>query len=68
MTLRQAREKRKLTQEQLESISGVAQSVISKIETGDMQSPAWDTVARLCAALNVGPHDVFPVPTAKEAS
>jgi transcriptional regulator with XRE-family HTH domain len=62
MTLRQAREKRKLTQDQLAEQSGVAQSVISRLEAGEIQSPSWETVALLCRALKCRPDEIFPVP------
>lgn len=62
MTLREARKRRKLTQEQLAAISGVDQTTISNLERGAVQSPTWDTVAKLCAALDIdNPQRVFPV-------
>jgi transcriptional regulator with XRE-family HTH domain len=61
--LRAARERKKLTQEQLESKSGVTQGVISRLEreNGD---PAFSTVAKLAAALDVDPRQLRfgPVP------
>lgn len=53
MTLRAAREWRGWTQEQLESLSGVAQTTISKIERGDVLNPSNDTVAKLEVALKL---------------
>lgn len=50
-TLRQARGK--LTQEQLEELSGVAQATISKIERGEIPNPSNDTVKALEEALQV---------------
>lgn len=61
MTLKQARHRRKLTQVELAEKSGVTQQAISSIERGDVENPSWDTVARLCQALNVEPEDIFPV-------
>jgi len=61
MTLREARAKRGLTQEELAKQSGVEQTTISNLETGRVQSPAWDTVARLCRVLKFKPEEVFPV-------
>ena len=55
-----------MTQEALAAASGVDQVTISNIETGKVQSPSWDTVAKLCAALEMDPHDVFPVSEAAE--
>lgn len=67
MTLREARVKRGLTQEELADQSGIEQATISNLETGRVQSPAWDTVAKLCRVLKVKPEDVFPVPSQKAA-
>lgn len=61
MTLKEARIARGLTQEQLAERSGVTQTAISAIELGTVQSPSWDTVASICAVLEVKPEDVFPV-------
>lgn len=52
-TLREAREARKWTQEQLEAASGVAQTTISKIERGDVANPSNDTVTKLEGALKL---------------
>ncbi len=61
MTLLEARLARGLTQEQLAARSGVTQATISNLEVGRVQSPGWDTVAKLCAALDMAPHELFPV-------
>lgn len=53
MTLRQARDLRGWTQEQLEELSGVEQTVISRLERRVTQNPSNDTVAKLEAALKV---------------
>lgn len=68
MTLREARQAKKLTQEALAQLSGIEQATISQLETGRVQSPAWETVAKLCAALDVDPHEVFPVELREEAA
>jgi transcriptional regulator with XRE-family HTH domain len=68
MTLREARQQRKLTQEELAARSGVEQTTISNLETGRVQSPTWETVSRLCKVLRVKPEDVFPVPSGKEVA
>ena len=60
MTLREARKRRRLTQDELAVKSGISQSAISTIERGYIQSPEWKTVAALCRALRVKPEDVFP--------
>jgi transcriptional regulator with XRE-family HTH domain len=56
LTLREAREKRKLTQLALEEKSGVAQGVISAIERGDVKDPNASTLLKLAAALDVDPR------------
>lgn len=66
MTLREARQRRKLTQEELAAKSGVDQSVISKLETGDIQSPSWEVVALLCRVLKFKHEDIFPVPSKQQ--
>lgn len=56
MGLRAARLRRNLSQEQLEQASGVRQSVISRLETGVIASPEFETVCRLAAALDLDPR------------
>jgi len=58
ITLREARKRRGLTQEQLESESGVSQAVISNIERGVVTDPASSTVFKLAAALDVDPRSL----------
>jgi transcriptional regulator with XRE-family HTH domain len=53
LTLREARELKGWTQEQLESESGIAQAHISKIERGDVRNPSNDTVQKLEQALRL---------------
>ena len=53
LTLREARDARKWTQERLEAESGVAQTTISKIERGDVTNPSNDTVQKLEQALRL---------------
>jgi transcriptional regulator with XRE-family HTH domain len=54
--LRAARERRGLTQEQLEESSGVPQAVISKLERNPDARPTFDTVIKLADALGVDPR------------
>ena len=61
MTLRTARTKAGLTQEELAEKSGVEQTTISNLETGRVQSPQWDTVAKLADALGLDPYKLFPI-------
>lgn len=56
VTLRAARQRRGLTQEQLESASGVSQTVISKIERGESIAPTFETVIKLADALGIDPR------------
>jgi transcriptional regulator with XRE-family HTH domain len=51
ISLKQARKKARLTQEQLEASSGVSQSQISKLEAESDPNPTIDTVERLETAL-----------------
>ena len=50
-TLREEREKAKLTQVELSQLSGVSQAVISDIEKGITKNPRFDTVRKLATAL-----------------
>lgn len=68
MTLREARAKRNLTQDELAALSGVEQPTISALENNRIQSPAWDTVCRLARALKVKPEEIFPVPDRAEVT
>ena len=52
-TLRDARRRRRLTQEQLEALSGVEQTAISSIERGNVKDPRWSTVKKLEDALRL---------------
>lgn len=54
-TLREARTRKRWTQEELEARAGVDQSVISKLERGVSSSPRLDTVRKLEAALGLKP-------------
>ncbi|HYF34280.1 MAG TPA: helix-turn-helix transcriptional regulator [Prosthecobacter sp.] len=53
LTLREARERRRWTQEQLEAASGVDQGVISRLERGESVNPTFETVRKLEAALRL---------------
>jgi transcriptional regulator with XRE-family HTH domain len=56
LTLREARTRRGLTQEQLEALSGVNQAVISKIERGAVADPGFSTVVKLARGLDIDPR------------
>lgn len=49
--LKKERLKKGITQIELSEKSGVKQSIISNIETGDTKNPRLDTALRLAAAL-----------------
>ena len=53
MKLREARNKRKLTQDRLSELSGVPQGVISRIERGLVKNPEFRQIKLLCGVLRV---------------
>lgn len=57
-TLRQEREKAKLTQAELSQISGVPQAVISDIEKGITRNPRLETVRKLAFTLHFNIADL----------
>lgn len=67
MTLREARDRRKWTQEQLEDASGVDQGVISRLERGTSANPTFDTVRKLEEALRLRPGTLIFGHSAEEA-
>lgn len=56
LTLREARKRRGLSQEQLAVASGVRQTNISAIERGAIQDPNSSTVMKLAEALRMDPR------------
>lgn len=56
--LRTMREQRGLTQEQLESLAGVAQNTISRLESSPKSRPVFETVVALATALHVDPQQL----------
>ena len=61
MQLREIRQQRGLTQEQLEEMSGIDQAYISALERGVIKEPSWSKVSTLAKALDVRPEELFPV-------
>jgi transcriptional regulator with XRE-family HTH domain len=53
MTLREAREQKGWTQEQLEDVSGVSQSTIVRLETSPDANPTVSVLQRLEKALGL---------------
>lgn len=56
--LRTARLRASLSQGQLAEKSGVDQPIISRIENGHVTNPAFDTVYKLAAALDIDPRSL----------
>lgn len=56
LTLREARKRRRLSQEQLAAKSGVKQTNISAIERGAVRDPNSSTLLALAAALEMDPR------------
>jgi transcriptional regulator with XRE-family HTH domain len=67
ITLREARRRRNLTQEQLEALSGVRQAVISRIECGEVRDPASSTIFKLAKALRLDPRALIFSPQSEVA-
>lgn len=63
--VREARLRRRLTQEELAKQAGVSQVAISDLESGKTISPSFALVVRLSKALGVKPESLFPVEAAK---
>lgn len=55
LSLRDARLRRNLTQDELAARAGVDQTTISSLETGRHTNPTLETVQRLADALGVSP-------------
>jgi len=58
MTLKEAREAAKLTQQELATLVGVQPSSISMYESGE-RTPSMPVAKRLCRSLKVTMDDVF---------
>lgn len=58
MTLKQARERKALTQAQLARLAGVEQQTISRIETGQTREPSHRVVLCVSKALGVEPSSI----------
>ena len=62
MELKTARRIARLTQNQLAKLAGVDDSSISRLERGERNDLRYVTAVRIARALNVEPHEIFPVP------
>ena len=58
--LRQLREKRGLTQEELSGLAALDRTHYSKIERG-LRSPTLDTIFKISFALDLKPHELIRV-------
>lgn len=54
-TVREARQRKKLTQDELAAASGLDQTTISDLEVGRNTNPRLDTIQRLAKALGIRP-------------
>jgi len=52
-SLKKARQKKRLSQDKLATLSGVAKATISRLETGVITNPQIDTVRALEGALDL---------------
>lgn len=64
--IKKARIMRGLTQEKLSEISGVSQSLISKLEKNQVQSTNLDTIMDIAIALNCYPLDLINMKRERE--
>lgn len=66
--LKQEREKKGLSQTELERKSGVTQQAISMIESGERRNPGIETLNALAVALECDLLDLYRPDTAEEES
>lgn len=65
MSLRDARLRKRLTQDELAVIAGLDQATISRLETDPDANPTAKTIRRLADALGIAPSSLqFPEPHA----
>ena len=57
--IREIREQRKISQEELSSLSNVSRAIISGLETGKITTTTTDTLIKLANALEVTVSDIF---------
>jgi len=56
--LREVRERKFISQDDLSQTTGIAASTISRIESG-LQAPRWVTIRKLAEALGVEPDELI---------
>jgi len=59
-TLTRKRESKGLKQVDLARLAGISESLLSRIESGHVKRPSFETVRRLAAALGTRPEKLFP--------
>lgn len=57
--VKELREKRKLTQEELAAKSGVSRALISSLESGERTTTTTSTIEKLADALGVSVKSIF---------
>ena len=57
--LKELREERGISQEKLSEISGISRATLSKIENNEEMNLNTRTIAKLSAAFQVKPSDIF---------
>ena len=57
--IKEAREEKGITQEELSNKSGVSRNLISRLETGDLKSTSTNTLIKIANALEKSVNDIF---------
>ena len=57
--LKELREERGISQEKLSEISGISRATLSKIENNEEMNLNTRTIAKLAAAFQIKPSDIF---------
>jgi transcriptional regulator with XRE-family HTH domain len=60
LRLREWRERRGLTQKQLAEAAGIRRATVSDMERGIPGGVDFETLLKLCTALDASPADLFP--------
>lgn len=68
ITLREMREKRRMTQAELAKASGISQQAISKIESGERANPGAITLFKLSKSLRCTVDDLIEEDDQKEGA
>ncbi|MGN1276261.1 MAG: helix-turn-helix transcriptional regulator [Floccifex sp.] len=57
--IKEAREEKGITQEELSNKSGVSRNLISRLESGDLKSTSTNTLIKIANALEKSVNDIF---------